>query len=113
MPQRAGRHGCLASSLVIYFNTQNGLDPKTAGFFTAGCVFAGLLMRPIGGNVADRVGGFYLASSLGYSKQRSGSYQAGFLIFAALAIFALVGLTSVKIRWRTPWGASHLTVARI
>ena len=45
-----------------------------AGFFTAGCVFAGLLMRPIGGNVADRVGGFYLASSLGYSKQLSGSY---------------------------------------
>jgi len=74
LPQRAGRHGCLASSLVIYFNTQNGLDPKTAGFFTAGCVFAGLLMRPIGGNVADRVGGFYLASSLGYSKQLSGSY---------------------------------------
>ena len=28
----------LASSLVIYFNTQYGLDPKTAGFFTAGCV---------------------------------------------------------------------------
>src|SRR5690606_28099387 len=47
----------LASSLVIYFNTQYGLDPKTAGFFTAGCVFAGSLVRPIGGNVADRIGG--------------------------------------------------------
>jgi NNP family nitrate/nitrite transporter-like MFS transporter len=159
----------LASSLTIYFNTQYGLDPKTAGFFTAACVFAGSLVRPIGGNVADRiggiksltvmyvlaalflaivsfgmpeawqalavfvcamlslgmgngavfqlvpqrfrkeigvmtglvgmaggVGGFYLASSLGYSKQVTGSYQAGFLIFAALAIAALIGLTAVK-----------------
>ena len=47
----------LASSLVIYFNTQYGLDPKMAGYFTAACVFAGSLVRPIGGNVADRVGG--------------------------------------------------------
>ncbi|MCK6386613.1 MAG: NarK/NasA family nitrate transporter [Zoogloea sp.] len=176
----------LASSLTIYFNTQYGLDPKTAGFFTAACVFAGSLVRPIGGNVADRiggiksltamyvlaalflaivsfgmpeawqalavfvcamlslgmgngavfqlvpqrfrkeigvmtglvgmaggVGGFYLASSLGYSKQVTGSYQAGFLIFAALAIAALLGLTTVKRRWRTTWGAPHLTAAKI
>ena len=176
----------LASSLTIYFNTQYGLDPKTAGFFTAACVFAGSLVRPIGGNVADRiggiksltamyvlaalflaivsfgmpeawqalavfvcamlslgmgngavfqlvpqrfrkeigvmtglvgmaggVGGFYLASSLGYSKQVTGSYQAGFLIFAALAIAALLGLTAVKRRWRTTWGAPHLTAAKI
>lgn len=176
----------LASSLTIYFNTQYGLDPKTAGFFTAACVFAGSLVRPIGGNVADRiggiksltvmyvlaalflaivsfgmpeawqalavfvcamlslgmgngavfqlvpqrfrkeigvmtglvgmaggVGGFYLASSLGYSKQVTGSYQAGFLIFAALAIAALIGLTAVKQRWRTTWGAPHLTAAKI
>ena len=176
----------LASSLVIYFNTQYGLDPKMAGFFTAGCVFAGSLVRPIGGNVADRiggvkslsvmyifaaiflgivsfdlpeawmaliafvgamlalgagngavfqlvpqrfrkeigvmtglvgmaggVGGFYLASSLGFSKQLTGSYQAGFLIFASLAVLALVGLTGVKTRWRTTWGASHLTSAKI
>ncbi len=176
----------LASSLTIYFNTQYGLDPKTAGFFTAACVFAGSLVRPIGGNVADRiggiksltamyvlaalflaivsfgmpeawqalavfvcamlslgmgngavfqlvpqrfrkeigvmtglvgmaggVGGFYLASSLGYSKQVTGSYQAGFLIFAALAIAALLGLSAVKRRWRTTWGAPHLTAAKI
>ena len=31
------------------------------------------------------IGGFYLASSLGYSKQLTGSYQLGFLIFAGLA----------------------------
>jgi NNP family nitrate/nitrite transporter-like MFS transporter len=47
----------LASSLTIYFNTQYGLDAKMAGFFTAACVFAGSLVRPIGGNVADRIGG--------------------------------------------------------
>ncbi|AYH42662.1 nitrate/nitrite transporter [Azoarcus sp. DN11] len=176
----------LASSLSIYFNTQYGLDAKTAGYFTAACVFAGSMVRPIGGRVADRlggikslsvmyvlaslflaivgtglpqawmalvvfvlamlslgmgngavfqlvpqrfrkeigvmtglvgmaggVGGFYLASSLGYAKQATGSYQMGFMIFAGLALAALIGLTSVKTRWRTTWGAAHLTSARI
>ena len=176
----------LASSLTIYFNTQYGLDAKMAGFFTAACVFAGSMVRPIGGNLADRiggikslsvmyviaalflcivsfglpqawmalaafvcamlalgmgngavfqlvpqrfrkeigvmtglvgmaggVGGFYLASSLGYSKEATGSYQIGFLIFAALALLALAGLTGVKTRWRTTWGAAHLTMAKI
>jgi MFS transporter, NNP family, nitrate/nitrite transporter len=175
----------LASSLTIYFNVDYGLNPVTAGYFTAACVFAGSLVRPIGGAIADRVGGiraltlmyiiaaiaitivsfhlpqawmaltafvvgmlalgmgngsvfqlvpqrfrseigvmtglvgmtggvggFYLASSLGYSKQFTGSYQAGLLVFAALAVLALVGLTSVKTRWRTTWGAK-LAVARI
>jgi NNP family nitrate/nitrite transporter-like MFS transporter len=176
----------LSSSLVIYFNTQYGLDAKTAGYFTAACVFAGSAVRPVGGYVADRiggvrtlsvvyviaaaflalvstglpspwlallgfagamlclgtgngavfqlvpqrfrkeigvmtgligaaggVGGFYLASSLGYSRQVTGSYQAGFLIFAALAVLAVIGLTGVKSRWRTTWGAAHLAGARI
>ena len=176
----------LASSLTIYFNTQYGLDAKMAGYFTAACVFAGSMVRPIGGAVADRVGGikslsvmyvlaalflaivsvglpaawmalvvfvlamlalgmgngavfqlvpqrfrreigvmtglvgmaggvggFYLASSLGYAKQATGSYQPGFLIFAGLALAALVGLTAVKTRWRTTWGAAHLTSAKI
>jgi NNP family nitrate/nitrite transporter-like MFS transporter len=176
----------LASSLTIYFNTQYGLSPQMAGYFTAACVFAGSLVRPIGGALADRVGGikslsvvyvfaaiflaivsvglpqswmalgvfmlamlslgmgngavfqlvpqrfrkeigvmtglvgmaggvggFYLASSLGYSKQATGSYMTGFLIFAGLAVIALIGLMSVKTRWRTTWGAPHLTAARI
>ncbi len=176
----------LASSLTIYFNTQYGLDAKVAGYFTAACVFAGSLVRPIGGAVADRVGGiksltvmyvfaalflgivslglpeawmalivfvlamlalgmgngavfqlvpqrfrkeigvmtglvgmaggiggFYLASSLGWSRQATGSYQWGFVVFALLAVAALVGLTKVKTRWRTTWGAAHLTAARI
>jgi NNP family nitrate/nitrite transporter-like MFS transporter len=47
----------LASSLSIYFNDQYGLSPVTAGYCTAACVFAGSLVRPVGGAVADRVGG--------------------------------------------------------
>ena len=176
----------LASSLTIYFNDQYGLSPVIAGYFTAACVFAGSLVRPVGGKVADRiggikslslmyvlaagfialvsfgmrevwmalalfvcamlalgmgngavfqlvpqrfrreigvmtglvgmaggVGGFYLASSLGYSKQLTGSYQIGLLIFAALALVALSGLTAVKSRWRTTWGAAHMTAAKV
>jgi NNP family nitrate/nitrite transporter-like MFS transporter len=52
------------------------------------------------------VGGFYLASSLGLAKQWTGSASSGFLIFACLALVALAGLTSVKKRWRTTWGAA-------
>ncbi|MEK0085877.1 nitrate/nitrite transporter [Benzoatithermus flavus] len=176
----------LASSLTIYFNDQYGLSPVIAGYFTAACVFAGSLVRPLGGAVADRVGGvrslsvlyavaalalgivsiglpqawmallvfviamlalgmgngavfqlvpqrfrreigvmtglvgmtggvggFYLASSLGYAKELTGDYQAGFLLFALLAAIALAGLSRVKRRWRTTWGAAALSAARI
>jgi len=176
----------LASSLTIYFNTQYGLAPVTAGYFTAACVFAGSLVRPIGGRLADRlggiktlsvmyllaacflfiastglssassavivfvlamlalgtgngavfqlvpqrfrkeigtmtglvgmaggIGGFYLASSMGYSKQLTGSYQLGLSLFTSLAVLALIGLSSVKTRWRTTWGSAALTMAKI
>ncbi|MFN0302739.1 MAG: hypothetical protein ACKVQU_20580 [Burkholderiales bacterium] len=63
--------------------------------------------------MAGGIGGFYLAWSLGYAKQLTGSYQAAFLVFSALGAFALVGLTSVKTRWRTTWGAAHMTTARV
>ena len=176
----------LASSLPIYFNVQYGLGPVVAGYCTAACVFMGSLMRPVGGALADRlggirmltilyvvaagalilvsvglphlwmaiavflvgmsalgmgngsvfqlvpqrfrneigvmtglvgmtggVGGFYLASSLGYSKQFTGSYQSGFLVFAGLAFVALIGLTTIKRRWRTTWGDASISAARI
>jgi NNP family nitrate/nitrite transporter-like MFS transporter len=176
----------LASSLTIYFNDQYGLGAVVAGYFTAACVFAGSLIRPVGGVVADRVGGvrtlttvylvaaaalalvsiglpqawmaltvfivamlalgmgngavfqlvpqrfrreigvmtglvgmtgglggFYLASSLGYSKQLTGNYQSGFLVFAGLAVLALAGLTGVKQRWRKTWDAAVLGAARV
>jgi NNP family nitrate/nitrite transporter-like MFS transporter len=53
--------------------------------------------------MAGGVGGFYLASSLGFSNQVTGNYQTGFLVFAALALTALAGLTLVKGKWRSRW----------
>jgi NNP family nitrate/nitrite transporter-like MFS transporter len=176
----------LASSLAIYFNTDYGLDAVKAGYFTAACVFVGSLVRPIGGALADRIGGiktlsimyalaavalvavsfhpqsvlaalglfafamlafgmgngsvfqlvpqrfrheigvmtglvgmtggiggFFLASSLGLSKQITGAYQGGLLLFASLAVLALIGLTIIKHRWRTTWGAIGIAGARI
>jgi NNP family nitrate/nitrite transporter-like MFS transporter len=63
--------------------------------------------------MAGGVGGFYLASSLGYSRQLTGSYQGGLIVFALLAVLALLGLSSVKKRWRTTWGSAAMTSARI
>ncbi|TSA21709.1 MAG: MFS transporter, partial [Betaproteobacteria bacterium] len=174
----------LASSLTLYFNDQYGMPPVEAGYFTAACVLAGSLVRPIGGALSYRIGGirallamyvsaalfisiasfgspspwvallwfilgmgslgigngavfqlvpqrfrkeigvmagfvgmaggiggFYLAASLGYIKGITGSYQIGLLIFAGLCLVALVGLSSVKHRWRTTWGA--VTLAKV
>lgn len=47
----------LASSLPSFFHDQFGMAPKMAGFATAACVLAGSVMRPIGGTIADRIGG--------------------------------------------------------
>ncbi len=171
----------LAASLPIYFTDRFGLTPVMAGYCTAACVFAGSLVRPMGGALADTVGGvkalsvvfvvaasalafvgympsvasalaifvvamlalgagngavfqlvpqrfqaeigvmtglvgmaggiggFYLASSLGFAKQLTGSFSSGFLIFAGLALLALAGLTAVKNGWRSRWD----TAARI
>ena len=59
------------------------------------------------------VGGFYLAASLGWSKQLTGSYQVGLLIFAGLGLLAILGLAGVKTRWRTTWGSAVMTSAKI
>lgn len=169
----------LAASLPIYFTDQFHLTPIVAGYCTAACVFAGSLVRPLGGALADRIGGvkalmmvfvvaalalagvpqaaslpaalglfviamlafgigngsvfqlvpqrfsaeigvmtglvgmaggmggFYLASSLGFAKQWSGSFAPGFYIFAGLAVAALVGLVFIKGQWRATWGAAE------
>ena len=47
----------LASSLVLYFNSEFGLPAVQAGGFAALCAGAGALARPIGGGLADRIGG--------------------------------------------------------
>jgi NNP family nitrate/nitrite transporter-like MFS transporter len=176
----------ISSSLVIYFNGQFGVDPVHAGYLTSACVLMGSLFRPVGGRLADRVGGirtlqwvyalvalsavgiafsshslisslvffiagmgclgigngsvfqlipqrfrreigiltglvgmaggiggFYLAASLGFSKQWTGSYRLGFLVFGALSAVALIGIWSVKRRWRSTWGSPLVTSARV
>lgn len=59
------------------------------------------------------VGGFYLASSLGWAKQATGSYQIGLLAFAALSLLALAGLTGVKGRWRKTWSSPAAAPLRL
>lgn len=46
-----------AGALPGYFADQFGFDLKTAGMYTAACVFSGSVMRPLGGVLADRIGG--------------------------------------------------------
>ena len=57
------------------------------------------------------LGGFLLGMMFGYSKENTGSYVTGILLFAGLCGIALLGLKLVKIRWRTTWGA--MAAARI
>jgi len=47
----------LAASLPIYFTEAFGLTTIEAGYATAACVFAGSLVRPMGGAMADAIGG--------------------------------------------------------
>ena len=56
------------------------------------------------------VGGFYLAASLGYAKQFTGSYGLGFALFAVVALAAWAGIAAVRLRWRQD--AAVLAAAR-
>ena len=47
----------LAASLSIYFTDTFNLTAVHAGYATAACVFAGSLVRPLGGALADKIGG--------------------------------------------------------
>ena len=85
----------LASTLPGYFHDQYGLEPVTAGYYTAACVFAGSLMRPIGGAFADRIGGIrtllvvYTLASLCIAAV---GFNLG-SVFAALALFVIAMLS--------------------
>ncbi len=149
-----------------------------AGYFGALCIFAGAMLRPVGGAVADKMGGikslyiffgmivvlslisafiklpfwaaiivmFLIMANLGMANgsvfqlvpQRFGKdigvmtgligaagglggtaliktfgwsqgafegYTAGFLIFGVMVLVAMSGISLVKTRWRTTWGA--------
>lgn len=47
----------MSNYLTIFFNTEYGLNAVKAADFTTLCVIAGSFFRPIGGWLADRVGG--------------------------------------------------------
>ncbi|HYM47856.1 MAG TPA: hypothetical protein VES91_05205, partial [Burkholderiaceae bacterium] len=51
------------------------------------------------------LGGFFLAKAMGMSKDLTGGFTVGFCVFSAMAIVGLIGIISVKTRWRTTWGA--------
>lgn len=54
----------LASFLPIFFYDQYSVSRVVAGNLTAVCVFAGSLCRPLGGYIADRLGGIRTLSLL-------------------------------------------------
>ncbi|MBU1657701.1 MFS transporter [bacterium] len=55
---------------------------------------------------AGGLGGTALIKTLGWSKGAFDGYAAGFMIFAAVVLIALMGISLVKTRWRTTWGVS-------
>lgn len=77
----------LASFLAIFFHDQYQLSPVAAGAMTALCVFSGSFFRPVGGYLADRIGGMKLLGRL---------YLIAALLFGAIAflppVFWAVGL---------------------
>ncbi|WP_088831386.1 nitrate/nitrite transporter [Paenibacillus tyrfis] len=54
----------LSTYLTIFFNTQYGLSPVKAADFTALCVIGGSFFRPVGGWLADKIGGIHMLRSL-------------------------------------------------
>ncbi len=53
---------------------------------------------------AGGLGGTALIKTLGWSKGVFDGYSAGFFIFAAVVLVAILGISMVKTRWRTTWG---------
>ncbi|WP_050180284.1 nitrate/nitrite transporter [Domibacillus robiginosus] len=162
----------LTSFLSIFFVDQYGLTSVRAGDFVTLCVIAGSLFRPVGGMIADKiggaallkflfigvavmmfgvstlpsltivtimlfigmmclgmgngavfqlvpqrfqkeigmvtgvvgaaggVGGFFVPNILGTLKQMTGTYAAGFTVYAVIGIAALILLIVAQISWR-------------
>jgi NNP family nitrate/nitrite transporter-like MFS transporter len=165
----------LASSFVIYFTAEYRLTPVHAGQCAAICTLVGAMLRPLGGSLADRlggtvalrgffalaalaiagaatihpllgcaaafmvasgalgmangavfqllpqrfrselgvmtglvgcgggIGGFLLASTLGFSKGLTGSYAWGLLGYSCLCAVAFTAVAWNAGRWRRSW----------
>ncbi|SFV55456.1 Nitrate/nitrite transporter [hydrothermal vent metagenome] len=55
---------------------------------------------------AGGIGGTALIQTFGWSKGAFDGYTAGFIIFATVVLLAIAGISFVKTRWRTTWGAN-------
>jgi NNP family nitrate/nitrite transporter-like MFS transporter len=55
---------------------------------------------------AGGLGGSALIKTFGWSQGAFDGYTAGFLIFAGFVMLAISGISLVKTRWRTTWGAT-------
>lgn len=62
---------------------------------------------------AGGMGGFLFVMLHGWLQNLWSFFQPLFLLYAAFSLLALVGLASVKRRWRTTWGAPQTTTARV
>lgn len=54
----------LASFLVVFFHDRYGVTRVAAGNLAALCVFAGSFLRPVGGFLADRLGGLRVLAAV-------------------------------------------------
>lgn len=88
----------LASSLTIYFNDLYSLGPVVAGYCTAACVFAGSLVRPLGGIIADRIGGvktllvMYAVAALLLAMMSFGQPNYQMALAIAVPVMAILGM---------------------
>jgi len=81
----------LASFLPIFFTDQYGLDRISAGSCAAVCVMAGSFIRPIGGYLADRVGGITLLTVM-YVTIAALAFAVSLLPTIEIAIALLIAL---------------------
>lgn len=172
----------LSSFLSIFFVDQYDLTKVRAGDFVTLCVAAGSFFRPVGGFIADKiggvrlltflfigvalsmfgvsqlptlpvvtillflgmlflgmgngavfqlvpqrfreeigmitgivgaaggVGGFFVPNILGTLKQVTGTYAAGFFVYAGIGAAALIVLMIAQISWRKAWSSKEASV---
>ena len=79
----------LSSVMVLYFHNQYLLDPVTAGYYTATCILAGTALRPVGGWMADRMGGIRSMQRF-FAATAVCMFLVSFSLPSGLAIFLLV-----------------------
>ena len=95
-----------ASALPGYFHDQFGFEPRLAGWATAACVLAGSVMRPVGGVIADRIGGTRTLLAVYLS-------VAGLVAGAALGLGGAVGVVALFVLTLLCLGAGNGAVFQL